>query len=693
VTALALSYALCSAAFIALAGVALTVWRGRTAGSWLPVAFIAQAVWAGMVAILTLPAPMPLSLAVALELLRSFSWLMVLLAALAPLFLRTAPKRLVGTLWGGIALVVLAVAAGPAVVTGGAAAEYLLAIQSWAGLLSSIAGLVLVEQFARNTRDDARWNLKYIWLGVGILFAIDLCLWSMALLLQQLGAPLLALRAFVNLLVAAMLVTALSRISRWHGTLFSTSGAFFFNTTLVMAGGYVLLMSLASWLLGQPAGEAVSAEPLASRGVVEVAFLAAALVLLAVAGFSDQFRAWFRVTFAKYLRTSQYDYRDVWLRLTQALSASGDVPLHDRVASVIGSYVNSGQVGLWLRESDGSYRRAGGVLELPGASTVPSGPFLDFLLANDWIYDLRDPGKRRAQRLTGPIPEAPEWARADPRAWLIVPLPCAGDLIGFAVVARPLTATPLGWEQLDILRAAGRQTASYLAVQQAAARLAESHQFEALNRLSGFVMHDLRHLVAQLALVVDNAARHRNNPEFIDDAILTIDSSVKRMNALMNVLRAGVVQEPERRVDLAEMARELRERCRHHQPLPDLELDPGPTEVMANRERLMQALEHLVRNAQDATPPTGTVTLRVRRGSHGAHVEIADTGCGMEPEFIRTRLFKPFDTTKGQKGMGLGAYEAREIVRKLGGSLAVESKVQHGSRILIELPLAPALAA
>ncbi|EQD40367.1 sensor signal transduction histidine kinase, partial [mine drainage metagenome] len=118
--------------------------------------------------------------------------------------------------------------------------------------------------------------------------------------------------------------------------------------------------------------------------------------------------------------------------------------------------------------------------------------------------------------------------RNNPRLWLVVPLICQNELIGFVVIGPPLAAVRLSWEELDLLRAAGRQVASVLAFEQAAERLAEAHQFEALNRLSAVLMHDLRHLIAQQALVVQNAGRHRGNPEFFDDAILTIDNSVKR---------------------------------------------------------------------------------------------------------------------------------------------------------------------
>jgi signal transduction histidine kinase len=100
-----------------------------------------------------------------------------------------------------------------------------------------------------------------------------------------------------------------------------------------------------------------------------------------------------------------------------------------------------------------------------------------------------------------------------------------------------------------------------------------------------------------------------------------------------------------------------------------------------------------VRNAQDATAPPGSVSIIVRQAGPHAVLEVADTGTGMDAEFVRNRLFRPFDTTKGERGLGIGAYEAREFVRKCGGTIEVDSTPGKGTRFIISLPRAPALGA
>ena len=119
---------------------------------------------------------------------------------------------------------------------------------------------------------------------------------------------------------------------------------------------------------------------------------------------------------------------------------------------------------------------------------------------------------------------------------------------------------------------------------------------------------------------------------------------------------------------------------------PQLDLPPASLQVRAERERLTRTIGHLLQNALEATPPTGEVRLRGFEESGQAIVEVTDTGSGMDDEFIRSRLFQPFDSTKGA-GMGIGAYECRETIRALGGQLEVESTPGSGTRFRISLPL------
>jgi putative PEP-CTERM system histidine kinase len=216
-------------------------------------------------------------------------------------------------------------------------------------------------------------------------------------------------------------------------------------------------------------------------------------------------------------------------------------------------------------------------------------------------------------------------------------------------------------------------------------RLTESRQFGAYNRLTAFLMHDLKNVIAQQSLVVKNAEHFRHNPKFVDDAIDTIAHSVSRMKRLMEQLSSGSKVPQKRPTDLREALTRAVERCNTLQPQPRLELGEGTMLIEADSERLITVFEHLIRNAQEATDADGSVAVEAGVKDGLITVSIADTGEGMSPEFIHERLFRPFDSTKGSESMGIGAYQARDYVRTLSGQMEVSSEIGVGTTFFVRL--------
>ncbi len=233
------------------------------------------------------------------------------------------------------------------------------------------------------------------------------------------------------------------------------------------------------------------------------------------------------------------------------------------------------------------------------------------------------------------------------------------------------------------------QVAAVLAQAEADRLLTESRQFDAFNRFAAFIMHDLKNVIAQQSLVVRNAAKYRHDPAFIDDVLDTVANSVERMQRLLEQLKRGQGDAMVERVELARLLLETVSRHTEREPVPTAELPASTLRLRVDRERLAAVLGHLLSNAQDATPPDGAVRIETVLEPDGSLVlAVADTGCGMEEEFIRERLFKPFDSTKGSKGMGIGAYQARQFVQALGGDAHVDSAPGHGTRFELRFPAA-----
>jgi len=203
------------------------------------------------------------------------------------------------------------------------------------------------------------------------------------------------------------------------------------------------------------------------------------------------------------------------------------------------------------------------------------------------------------------------------------------------------------------------------------------------------LMHDLKNIVAQQELVVANAQRFRHRAVFIDDAFETIRGGTERIKKVLEQLSSASRTRPAvGRVDLSKVLMEVRSQCADRQPIPEIDTQAQAAWVRMDRDELASALLHLVRNAQDATPPDGRISVGVSRGPAELVVTVSDTGCGMDEAFVRDRLFRPFDSTKGEEGMGIGAYQARDVVRRAGGELEVTSARGSGTRFVVRLPAA-----
>jgi len=213
-----------------------------------------------------------------------------------------------------------------------------------------------------------------------------------------------------------------------------------------------------------------------------------------------------------------------------------------------------------------------------------------------------------------------------------------------------------------------------------------ARQFESFNRMSTFVVHDLKNLVSQLSLMNANAEKHKHNPEFQADMLETVSLSVQKMKLMLQKLSRTDLQEKPVPLAVDAVVRQAMAQKAAFVPRPQLEVIDAGLRVLADRERLERVLGHLIQNAIEATPKDGSVTIRLARAGEAVQIEIVDTGEGMSEEFIRERLFKPFESTKSA-GMGIGVFESREYINELGGRLEVSSRPTLGTTFKVILPL------
>jgi putative PEP-CTERM system histidine kinase len=543
-------------------------------------------------------------------------------------------------------------------------------------LLLPVLGLLMVEQLFRNIDEDSRWNAKPVCLGLACVFAFDIYLLAEALLFGHTDPDTQSARGAVHALAVPFLLVAARRGRQWTSRLHISRRVAFYSATLVLAGGYLTFMAAVGYYVRFFGGDWGRA--------LQVGLLVAGLAFLVMLGLSGSLRSRLRVFVGKNFFSYRFDYREEWLRFTAMLAVQrSPAEMGESIVRGLAKMVECPGGSLWTRGETGFQQTANWNLT-PATEVEPASSSLCTLLREKgWVIDLDE--FRDSPRRYGTL-ALPAWLIGTRNSWLVVPLLAGEELLGFAVLARPLATIRLDWEVLDLLKTAARQAAGYMAQMQATEALLEARKFDAFNRMSAFVVHDLKNIVTQLSLMLKNAERLHDNPEFQQDMLFTVQSSLEKMKRLMLQLREGAAPPGSSHgVELVPIL--LRLQAMAAAQGRRLEIDKlEPLFTRGHDDRLERVFGHLVQNALDATPPEGRVWASVTRQSGQVRVEMGDTGSGMSAEFIRTRLFRPFASTK-PGGMGIGTYESLQYVRELGGNVEVDSAPGSGTVVTILLPI------
>ncbi len=447
-------------------------------------------------------------------------------------------------------------------------------IVTTSGLLLALMGLVQIEQLVRNAPPTTRVAVKLAAVGIGGQFFYDLFLYSQAQLLGGIEPAAWIVRGLAFVLLLPAIVLAVRRLGDFSPVVFVSRHAVFYTGSFIAIGGYLSVMAVGGYYVrahGGTWGESL-----------QLLFLFGAAVVLASLLLSRTLWRRFKVFIATHFYRNKFDYRIEWLRFIQTLSSDrnhgGDGDVRRVAIQAVAQIFNCPEGVLFMRE--GQSRRLRGCLRLVGnghqQQRVPAAPvgaeLPRFLEDRQWIIDIEE--YLRSPDLYGNI-QLPSWLIAE-RAWRIVtPLLLIDRLVGFLVLRSPPPPFHITFEDLDLFKTVGRHVALQLAQYEADNKLTASRQFDAYNRFAAFVMHDLKNSVAQLQLLVRNAARHRENPAFIDDAISTIANTVDRMTGLIGQLQSRDLHGQLRDVALAQVLAAAITRCEGRGPAPSRRTPPG----------------------------------------------------------------------------------------------------------------------
>jgi putative PEP-CTERM system histidine kinase len=644
------------------------VLRGRTSrtGAAIIACCLASAIWAGAVAVFGV---IPLPILALLDSLRLAAWLLfgVSLVAMSPDADLSGLRRSLLYVVSGFC--VLAVANDARLAMFWPDARFLAMSQLMVRIGFGVVGLLTIENLWRNTDPSRRWHVWPICLALGGMFAYELFLFSDSFITRGQVNPGLALgRPIVTACMAPLLALAMARNREWKVDIHVSREVVLHTATLVASGSFLLAVALVATVLRQFGG---------NWGLVlQLAMLIGSIAVLATVLSSGSLRHRLKSLISQNFYTHRYDYRVEWLKFIDLVSEpSNGEELPVRIIRALAEFVDSPAGILWSLDRNLGYAPAF-AWKLPSshAERVPlEDPFLAGFRDGAWIQVAPQLADREA------------WPAVLDGAWLAVPMAYRREIIGFVVLERPRREVVLDWEAFDLLRAAGRQAASYLAEERSTKALLDAELLNDYNKRFAFVIHDIKNLASQLGLVVSNARRYIDDPEFQRDMLQTVEDSVARMNRLLNQLKSDANRPPPP-LDAEAVAAAVAAEFAGRPVGVSVVASASDCAVAIDADRLRSALTHLVQNAVDASQPGDCVTIALRDLGATLAIEVSDRGLGMDPAFIRDELFLPFRSTKSG-GYGIGAFQTRELIRMSGGELDVISECGRGTTMRILLPL------
>ena len=670
-------YALNSLAYLALLLLLLTVKKPGVAKHLLVLASAATFVWSTSL-ITLLFGPISLSALLSTDVFKQIAWLLFLAGCI-----QTDFKSFLDVIKRPVTLIIIA----PAIVA--LFAPYLLPINpSWSFLaliVLSLEVLLLLEVVYRQAGKE-QWAFKPLIIYLGATNLFEFVTYANATMVNQVEVGYIAARGYIYFLLMPLLVISIRRIHHWGIDIFISRDVVLHSSLLLVAGGYLFVMAIVGYAVNYWGGS--------WGATVQIILVVMSFALLATVFLSNGFRTKIKVFITKHFFANQFDYRVEWVKLTKWLTHAGE---HSSDVYYAGL---TGMLNAIQYESGLLYKMTNSGIECIAKATTDNkdvskdaevilSTLADYTKHNGWVVDtaayLVKPFDYNRLKLDGDVLKAWDYQ-------LFVPLMKDGGLWGFAILAAgDKEKVSLNWEVKDYLNAVSEQVGTYMQHHEAAQVVAENAQFAAFNRMSAFVLHDLKNVLAQVDLILANAQQHKHNPEFIDDTFETLEHTKARMEKMLKQLtdKKAMDEGVNSEFLLSEIANEVvSHRCSGLSPIPSVHV-AAEQSVIVDREKVANVLYHLISNAQQATPDDGVVDVIVSldNDNNAQLVMIEDSGTGMDKQFIEERLFKPFDTTKGNAGMGIGAYDAKTYIESIGGKLTVLSEPGRGSCFTLYFPL------
>ncbi len=541
-------------------------------------------------------------------------------------------------------------------------------------LFYSIISIVNLEATLRSSSGINRWQIKYMLLGVGGILGLNIFYYSHALLYRSIDMNLLPVRLMVFLFLNVLIGFSIIRHKFMDVEIIVSRGIFYRSLSIFIIGFYLLGLGL----LGQ--GMRYLGPQLGKNIMALLGFAGAIAIIVLL--LSEQLRKKMAVFINKNFYSQKYDYRVQWLQFTQRISSK--YSFDELLSSIAAGFMDAVGVkgaSIWLREKGNGEYYCAKALDTAVARGNPSREFIAFLSHKGWIFNIKD-------NIARTISPGDKEFIDNNKACLIVPLLNNRDLIGFIILREGLANDDYNYEDYDLLKTLASQATSSVMNARLTEELAEARAMEAAGKLSSFIMHDLKNTASMLSLIAQNAEEHIDNPDFQRDAIKSVANTSGKIKSLMQKL-SELPHKMDLRFEYADLGATVKDVIKEFNLNGNASLDYQESETVKtvfDREEVRKVIVNLIMNAIDATGGKGEVKVKV--GIHDAmgFIMVSDNGSGMSLDFIKTRLFKPFQTTK-KKGLGVGLYQCKTILDAHSGKMKVKSAVGKGTDFFIYLPI------
>jgi len=544
-------------------------------------------------------------------------------------------------------------------------------------VLLNLTTLVVLEQLYRGANVKARRSITPLVIALGCISVFDFVLYAQATMVGGIEFDFWYMRGYLSALAVPLLLISIRRFKEGSVRIFVSRNVVFYSSMLMIAGMYLLLMAIAGYLINYFGGE--------WGQLVSFGFFILGSIVLAVLLITETVRRQVKVFISKHFFANKYEYREEWLALISKIETVSAEDYYQMSLQIMMSKVEAS--GGVILKANASYHfevKFSDALELDKSFNDDLNLLGHFTKNKGWIIDINEYAEDPLS-YPGLFIHSKNWQSIAVN--ILVPILIGKEFYGFFVLSNVNEHKEFNWEDRDLLFAIAKQLGSFISLNEANDKLAEAKQFDAFNQMSAFLVHDLKNVQAQLSLITSNAKQHRDNPEFVDDVFETVESATERLAKVLTQLRnKQVAQSTSKIVDLGDIIKRVTAQRNVIEPQVVIK---NIEECLAtiDQERFFSVINHLIQNAQEATSNDGLIEISLTKQQEYINIVVSDNGCGMSESFIKSRLFKPFDTTKGNAGMGIGVFEAKQFFESVAGSLTVESVEGQGTKMNICLPV------